>query len=132
MKLSETKLLLITLTLVPLGFAVKFAVPGPLGTWCRMYGAGVLYKIFWILALRLFFRRLTPAACGIIVFAITCVLEFMQLWHPPLLEAVRSTFLGAALIGTTFDPVDFAYYAVGSLLGFHFLKGIVSVAGRGP
>jgi hypothetical protein len=36
------------------------------------------------------------------VLVATCLLEFLQLWHPPLLEAVRSTFIGRTVLGTSF------------------------------
>jgi Protein of unknown function (DUF2809) len=118
MALSERTLLLGALAvIVPVGFFVKFWVPGPLQLWCSSYGAAVLYEIFWILVLRLVALRLAPLKCGMIVLIVTCLLEFAQLWHPPFLEAIRNTFIGAALIGTTFDPWDFSHYVIGSVLG---------------
>jgi hypothetical protein len=41
-----------------------------------------------------------------VVLAATCCLEFLQLWHPPLLETLRSHFLGATILGTTFEWSD--------------------------
>jgi hypothetical protein len=43
------------------------------------------------------------------------MLEFLQLWRPPLLQAVRSTFLGHALVGSSFAWSDFPYYGAGTL-----------------
>ena len=115
---SERMLLLWAMAvIVPAGFFVKFWVPGPLRHWCSAYGAAVLYEIFWILVLRLVALRLAPLKCGVIVLIVTCLLEFAQPWHPPFLEAIRHTFIGAVLIGTTFDPWDFPHYVVGSILG---------------
>jgi hypothetical protein len=51
------------------------------------------------------------------VFAVTCALEVLQLWHPAPLEAVRGTFLGRTLLGTTFVWWDFPHYALGCALG---------------
>jgi hypothetical protein len=56
------------------------------------------------------------------VLAATCVLEFLQLWHPPFLEALRSNFLGATILGTTFDWTDFPYYFAGSGIGWLWLS----------
>jgi hypothetical protein len=56
------------------------------------------------------------------VLAATCVLEFLQLWHPPFLEALRSNFLGATILGTTFDWTDFPYYFAGSGIGWLWLN----------
>jgi len=44
------------------------------------------------------------------------------LWHPLLLEAVRTHFLGATILGTTFDWSDFPYYFAGSGLGWFWLE----------
>jgi hypothetical protein len=52
------------------------------------------------------------------VFVITCALEVLQLWHPKFLETIRSYFIGAALIGTTFSWWDFPHYAIGCYLGW--------------
>jgi len=59
------------------------------------------------------------------VLSATCALEFLQLWHPPFLEAARSTFLGAVLLGTTFDWTDFPYYFVGSGMGYLWLRLLI-------
>jgi len=56
------------------------------------------------------------------VFVGTCALELLQLWHPPWLDGLRRTFLGAATLGQSFDPWDFVYYAIGSTLAVPVLK----------
>jgi hypothetical protein len=106
------------LVVTPLGFAFKF-YSGPGGSWFNNYGAGVLYEIFWILLAFLFFpTRKAANAIPVYVFVITCILEFLQVWHPPFLEAIRSSFLGSALIGTTFVWWDIPHYVLGSLIGW--------------
>jgi hypothetical protein len=52
------------------------------------------------------------------VFLVTSALEFLQLWHPPFLQLIRSTFLGQTLIGTSFTWWDFPYYFFGCVLGW--------------
>ncbi len=101
---------------VPVGFAMK-AYTGPGGWWVRNYGAGVVYEVFWILLVLLFRPKfsITRVAWGVLV--VTCGLEVLQLWHPAFLEAVRRTFLGRALIGTTFSAWDFPSYVLGCLMG---------------
>jgi hypothetical protein len=110
--------------LIPAGFLVKFAVPGAFGWWCRLYGAAILYEVFWVVLLRLIFPRLTPVWCAAIVFVCTCILEVLQLWHAPWLDAIRATFLGAAVLGTSFDRWDFPHYAIGSALGGFLVHAI--------
>lgn len=117
MRVRRTFHLLVLVALVPLGFWVKFGVNGPPAAWCHLYGAAVLYEVFWILLLGLVAPRLGAMRCALVVLAATCLLECLQLWHPATLEAVRGTLLGAALVGTTFDPWDFPHYLLGSLAG---------------
>lgn len=109
-------LLLIAIT-VPLGFGLKY-YSGPGHAWCNLYGAAVLYEVFWCLAAFLLFpsrKAIIPIA--MIVFLVTCGLEFLQLWHPPFLEAIRSTRPGVWLIGNGFDWWDFPHYIMGCMSG---------------
>jgi hypothetical protein len=62
------------------------------------------------------------------VLAITCALEVLQLWHPPFLQAIRSTFAGRALIGTTFVWWDFIYYIVAAAVSPALARLAVRVA----
>lgn len=126
MRAERGRLILAIAAVVPVGLAVKFCVPGAVGRWCNLYGAAILYEILWVLVLRLLMPRLSPLACGAIVFVVTCALEFLQLWHLPALQAVRSTFLGAALLGSSFDAWDFVYYVIGSALGILIAAAIGS------
>jgi hypothetical protein len=114
---ERLRLMLAILLVVPAGLAVKFCVPGGFGRWCDLYGAAILYEVLWVLMLRLIAPRLAPHTCGLVVLVGTSAVEFLQLWHPPWLDAVRRTFMGAALLGQSFDPWDFAYYVIGSALG---------------
>ncbi|MFH1996883.1 MAG: DUF2809 domain-containing protein [Candidatus Omnitrophota bacterium] len=108
----------------PTGFLCKL-YSGPLAWWFRNYCAGVLYEIFWILAIFLILpRKKLINTIPIAVFGITAFLETLQLWHPPLLESIRRTFVGGALIGTTFTVWDFPHYAVGCGIGWVILKKI--------
>jgi hypothetical protein len=112
------------LIVTPLGFLFKF-YSGPAQWWFNNYGAGLLYIIFWIMVVSFFVtdRRLINRI-PILVLVVTCALEVLQLWHPWFLEKVRSTFLGKALIGTTFVWWDFPHYFLGSLIGWVWLKRI--------
>ena len=119
---ARFKIVIGIIIVIPLGFGLKLYT-GPFHAWCNLYGAAVLYEVFWCLAARLFFTktRHVPVIAAT-VFVITCVLEVLQLWHPPLLEAVRSTFIGVTLIGNGFDWFDFPHYFIGCLAGFFLLK----------
>lgn len=116
------KALLLSLAiLTPLGFYTKF-YRGPAAFWVNTAFDSVFYEIFWCLLAALVLPSVRSRTIAVWVLAITCALEFLQLWHPPALEAVRATFLGAAILGTTFDWSDFPYYFVGSALGWLWLS----------
>ena len=105
------------LVLVPVGFGTKF-YDGPSAWWVHNYAGALVYEVFWILFFGLFLPAQKSSVLALAVFVVTCVLECMQLWHPPLLNWVRSFFLGRALIGNGFDWWDFPYYALGCLAGW--------------
>ncbi|MDQ7063393.1 MAG: DUF2809 domain-containing protein [candidate division KSB1 bacterium] len=109
------------LLLIPVGLAAKFGLAG----WGLRYGGAIFYEMFWILFLRFFLPQWSPLRCAVTVFFATSLLEMLQLWHPIWLEGLRSHFLGRILLGTSFDPVDFGYYFVGSAAGFGYLRRLV-------
>ena len=108
------RLLLVLAVVVPAGFATKFYA-GPAQAWVHGHAGGFLYVVFWCLLALALRPQLSPWLVGCAVLVITSILEFLQLWHPPLLQAVRSTFLGHALIGSSFAWSDFPYYGAGTL-----------------
>lgn len=120
----RVKIALFIIFLIPLGFATKF-YHGAFQFWVENFLGGVLYEIFWCLVIAFFFPNTRPIWIASIVFFCTSLLEVFQLWHPWFLEAIRSTFLGRALIGTSFTWLDFPHYVVGCLIGIewiHILK----------
>jgi hypothetical protein len=107
---------------IPFGYWLRFRAPfSP--QFCDSAG-GALYVILWILMVGVFLWR--PAARRIAgtVLAITCALEFLQLWHPAWLEAIRATFPGRVLLGTTFGWTDFPPYFLGAALGWLMLGAV--------
>jgi hypothetical protein len=107
--------------IVPIGFYSKL-YRGPGARWANDSLGGVFYVVFWCLVFSWFRPRWPPVRIAAIVLAATCGLEFLQLYHPPLLELLRSTFLGATILGTTFEWSDFPYYFLGAALGWIWLK----------
>ena len=99
------------------GVAMKGGGSGPVAHWCRAHGAGVCYEASWLMALRAGWPRARIVRQALAVFAATALLEAAQLWRPPVLEAVRRTFAGRALLGASFDWLDYPHYAVGCALG---------------
>jgi hypothetical protein len=120
------KYVLLSLLLVtPTGFLFKF-YSGPAQWWFNDYGAGIPYVIFWVLVIFLLFPYEQAAnRIPLWVFSLTSTLEVIQLWHPVILEKVRSHFLGRTLIGTSFTWWDFPHYAVGGIVGWVWIRRIM-------
>ncbi|MFQ6113020.1 MAG: DUF2809 domain-containing protein [bacterium] len=104
-----------------LGFASKF-YHGPAAWWFNDHLGGLLYEVFWILLINVVWPESSPFWVVLAVFLVTSALEFLQLWHPPFLQLVRSTFLGRTLIGTSFTWWDFPYYVLGCAAGYIWLR----------
>jgi hypothetical protein len=123
--LVRRRTLLSLAIVVPLGLLFKLYA-GPGHRWFNNLAAGGLYEVFWCLLLFFIWPcRHCTTRIAITVLAATSLLEVLQLWHPWLLEQVRATFLGQALIGTTFSLGDFPYYVLGCALGWFWMQAIV-------
>ncbi|MFC2170440.1 DUF2809 domain-containing protein [Calditrichota bacterium] len=114
--------IIVLLIVIALGFGSKY-YSGPGRYWFNDYGAGVMYVAFFIIFFSFFFSsRKFLNRITLIVFLTTCLLEFLQLWHPHFLEIIRHTFLGGALLGTTFVWWDFPHYVLGALIGWGVMR----------
>ncbi len=114
-------LLQLLAVVVPLGVASKFYA-GPAQFWVRGHAGGILYVVFWILLALLIWPTLSSRLVAVTVLGITCILEVLQLWHPSALDGVRGSFVGHALIGSTFSWWDFPNYILGSVLAVLFVR----------
>jgi hypothetical protein len=127
MKLSRRQQLLILISLIIvtlIGIGSKF-YQGWRQEWINNQTAGIWYEIFWCLLFFLWFpSHKNRYRIPIIVLIVTCLLEFLQLWHPPILDYFRSYLIGKFLLGTTFSWGDFPYYVIGCLLGGILLRMI--------
>ena len=78
-----------------------------------------MYEIFWCLVFFLVFpARKNVTRIAAVVLIVTCVLEVMQLSQPGFLQAIRSSYAGQALLGTTFVWWDFPHYVIGCFVGW--------------
>jgi hypothetical protein len=118
---------------IPAGLYCK-VYSGPAANWVHNSLSGVLYELFWCLLVSILFERIKPWTIAVSVLIATCLLEFMQLWHPPFLELVRSTFVGRTLLGTSFTWLDFPHYLAGCAIGWLWTRGTASrlSPGRSP
>jgi len=123
MKRQRFIILFSILYIIPLGFYTKF-YSGPAENWVNDSFGGLLYEIFWCLVIASIFVKAKPIKIALWVFVFTCMLEFLQLWHPAFLEFVRSNFIGRTILGNSFNWMDFPYYLAGSLAGYLILISI--------
>jgi hypothetical protein len=123
---SKTWAAISLLIIVPLGFYAKFYT-GPAANWVNNSLGGVFYEIFWCVLLFLFLEDTRPWIIATFVLTMTCVLEFLQLWHPPFLVLLRSHLIGRAVLGTSFTWSDFPYYFLGGGIGWLWMRGLQNV-----
>jgi len=123
MKLSkQQKLTLLSILIItPIGFYSKF-YHGPAAAWVNYSLGGLFYVIFWCLLLYFFIPKCSPKLIAILVLTITCILECLQLWHPPFLEMLRANFVGRTILGNSFHWSDFPYYFIGCGFGWLWLR----------
>jgi hypothetical protein len=103
--------------IVPAGFGAKY-YRGPGADWVANNFAGSFYCAFWCLVVLFLVPRWSPRWIALGVLIATCILEFSQISKAPVLEAIRSNFIGRSIIGSTFDWFDFPYYFLGSGVGW--------------
>ncbi len=113
--------------ITPVGFYTKF-YHGPFEDMAHQYLGGFFYVIFWALLWSLTLPRARALTVSVAVFIATCAVEFLQLWHPPFLEYLRSFFIGRTILGTSFTWYDFPWYAAGSIAACFLLTGIKKAA----
>ncbi|MFP4030557.1 MAG: DUF2809 domain-containing protein [Desulfococcaceae bacterium] len=117
--------------LIPAGLATKSANGPGLAGWIHNHLGGLLYVTFFCLLFFPLFPRARIATLAGGVLAATCLLEFLQLWQPPFLTAIRGTTPGAMLLGTTFSPADFPHYLAGAILGGFWVHWLDRLGGDG-
>ncbi len=117
---NSNRIFIIFLWLIPLGFASK-AYHGAASGWVNNFAGGILYEIFWCVLIFFFWPRRKGLTIATVVFLGTSLLEFLQLWHPKILEIIRSTSPGKILLGTTFSWLDFPHYLAGCLIGYFII-----------
>lgn len=113
--------LIALIIITPLGFYTKF-YSGPYSEWVNDSLGGLFYVIFWCLIVNIILIRSRAWKIAVFVLLMTSCIEFLQLWHPPFLENLRSNFIGQTILGNSFNPTDFIYYVMGSLLGLSLLS----------
>lgn len=127
MQVYRRTLLLSILFIVPFGLATKF-YRGPGQSWLNDAFGGIPYEIFWMLLVAWIWPRTKPIAIALIVLTATCLLEFLQLWQPDWLQAIRATLPGRLVLGNSFTWGDFPYYFIGCFVGWVWVRWLYKQA----
>jgi len=89
----------------------------PLSSFLAKYGGDSLWALMVFLGFGFAFRRSSTAriALGAICFAWS--IEFLQLYHSPWIDEIRSNRLGHLVLGAGFNGPDLLAYIIGVALG---------------
>ena len=89
----------------------------PLPSLLAKYGGDLLWALVVFLGFGFVFRRSSTVqvALGAVCFAWS--VEFLQLYHAPWIDVIRSTRLGQLVLGTSFNSPDLIAYVIGIALG---------------
>lgn len=116
-------LVLLLIVIIPVGFLTKY-YSGPAEDWVNNSLGGLFYEIFWCLIFAFIYTKTKAGKIAFWVFIITCLFEFLQLWHPAFIEVLRNNFIGRTILGNSFNWMDFPYYFVGCLIAYFMLIGV--------
>jgi Protein of unknown function (DUF2809) len=111
-------------TVVPLGYGVRFAPIEALAGFSDLFGT-IAYQVFFIFLLAFIFPAIPAFRVAVAIALFGWGMEFLQLMQTPFWRSVRATLPGRLLFGTTFNPPDLLFYLLGSIVGgviLHWLQ----------
>jgi Protein of unknown function (DUF2809) len=118
--LNRSIVLVNILAIVPLGYMVRFSPSLP--EYIRDPFGSIAYQIFWILLVLFIYPPANRRLTAIWVALGSCAIEFLQLYQPPWLQAIRATLPGRLILGSTFLWSDLPVYFIGSYLGWLWVR----------
>lgn len=123
----QTRFRLITLIslilLIPIGYVARFHLSSD-QEWLQNLLGNIAYESFWIFLVLFLFPAIVPAKAAIGVCLTSIAIELLQLWHPTWLQLLRATLPGRLVLGNSFDWLDLPQYAIGSFLGWLWIRTI--------
>jgi Protein of unknown function (DUF2809) len=121
MRLSRSSLRLPALAVVAVVLLAGLAVRSGTGGAVAKYGGVALYGALVYAIVVCVAPRLRPGVAGVSALALCWAIELAQLTPAPAALSARSR-LARLVVGSTFNPPDLAWYAVGIavLLGVHW------------
>jgi hypothetical protein len=89
----------------------------PLPAFYSKYGGDALWALLVFLGFGFTFARASTLRVTLSALCFSFVVEFSQLYQAPWIQSVRSTRLGALVLGATFNWPDLIAYAAGITAG---------------
>jgi hypothetical protein len=77
------------------------------------YPGDALWTVAAYLGWKLLVPTMAPRKLGLAAMGLSFLVEFLQLYHAPWLDALRGNRLGHLFLGSTFNPMDLVAYTVG-------------------
>ena len=93
------------------------------------YPGDALWTVAAYLGWKLVVPAMVPWKLGLMALGQSFGVEFLQLYHAPWLDGIRGNYFGHLLLGSTFNPMDFVAYSVGTTAVFLIDRFLVP---RGP
>ena len=93
------------------------------------YPGDALWTVAVYLGWKLVVPAMVPWKLGLMALGQSFGVEFLQLYHAPWLDGIRGNYFGHLLLGSTFNPMDFVAYSVGTTAVFLIDRFLVP---RGP
>jgi len=79
-------------------------------------GGDALWAVVVFLGCGFLLPHWSSGRVGLLALGLAWAVEFSQLYHAPWIDGLRATWLGAHILGSTFNWPDLVSYAVGILL----------------
>lgn len=115
---QQTKIKIAILIFLIISGLLTKCYNGPASQIVNNHLGGVIYVVFFIFLASLFFPQTRAIKIALLVFIVTCSLEFTQMIQTDSLNQLREYFVVHALIGSSFNLMDMPFYAVGGGIGW--------------
>ncbi len=89
----------------------------PLPQFVAKYGGDSLWALVVFLCFGFALARSSTTRIALLAVGFAWSVEFLQLYHAPWIDGIRSTRLGHLVLGNVFNSPDLIAYAVGVALG---------------
>jgi hypothetical protein len=101
----------------------------PLSSFLTKYGGDSLWALMVFLCFGFVFRRSSTFRISLGAVCFAWFVEFLQLYHAPWIDAIRTTRPGQLVLGSSFNSPDLIAYVAGIAVGalgecvyFHGIK----------